>query len=351
MYRTTIAALLAVLIALALSGGATDAAELPADKNAIAKVFYVTSRKWDGKSFTQERGDATKHSLGTCQVHFPNSETRWDIRKYFDSLEAQGWEAGAGSKRWETTKVWRNETMDRFIEGLRPSVDSAGEVIVYVHGYHNSFDDATKDAALLSSYVKAPVIAYSWPTPKTLAPTPRNYHIAENDVNWSQQPFTDCMSRLLKEFPGRKISIVCHSMGSRLVVGALHDLFPEGGEPVLKEVAFASADYDSDTFVHRAGRSLSASEITRIYVSPADKAMGASQWLVGGRTRMGAPGDDINKITALPNTEVIDFAVYGGGSTGHSMAHWLIANMHKHKRPGGEWALQRQALKLVKKPR
>jgi hypothetical protein len=103
--------------------------------------------------------------------------------------------------------------------------------------------------------------------------------------------------------------------------------------------------------VHRAGPSLAAAEITRIYVSPADKAMGASQWLVGGRTRMGAPGDDINKITNLPNTEVIDFTAYGGGPTGHSMAHSIIANMHKHKRPGGEWTLQHQALKLVNKTR
>lgn len=327
------------------------ASEMSPEKNAVAKVFYATSRRWDGKSFTQERGDASKHSFGTCKVHFPKADTRWDIRTYFTALEAQGWEQEAGNKKWLTTNVWRNDSFDNFVAGIRPAVDAAGEVVIYIHGYDNSFDDSTIDGAKLSSYLKVPVVAYSWPTPKTVAPTPRNYHIAENDVNWSQQPFSNFVREMLKEFPGQRVSIVCHSMGSRLVVGALHDLFPDGGEPVLKEVAFASADYDSDTFVQRAGKSISAAKVTRLYISPADKAMGVSQWLVGGNTRMGAPGDNINKITTLPGTEVIDFTQFGGGSTGHSMAHWLISNMHKYSEPGGGWALQKRALKLVKTKR
>ncbi|MBP7862616.1 alpha/beta hydrolase [bacterium] len=346
--RSIRVSILALIVACFLCPPSIAESKINDKQNVIAKIFYVTSRKWNGKSFTSDRGDATKHSFGSCKVHFPTNDTRWDMRNYLESLEAIGWEVGQGSKSWETTDVWRNENFEKFLEGLRPAVNQTGELIIYVHGYHNAFEDSTKDAAILSSYLKMPVIAYSWPTPKTLSPTPRNYNIAQNDVTWSQQPFTDFVGRIIKEFPQKTISIVCHSMGSRLVIGTLHDLFPSGGNVVLKEIAFASADYDSATFVNRVGPALGAAERTRLYISPKDKAIAFSQWLVGNQTRMGSPGDSINMITSLPNTEVVDFTTYGGGITGHSIAHWLVANMHKYGKPGGEWALQRQALRLVK---
>lgn len=322
--------------------------EIGDKQNAVAKIFYVTTRKWDGKSFTSERGESNKHSFGTCRVHFPLSSTRWDIRKYFSSLAALGWEAESGNKNWSITKVWRNEDYDRFLEGLRPSVNASGELFIYVHGYHNSFNDAAIDASKLASFLKMPIIAYSWPTPKTVIPTLRNYNTAQNDVQWSQQPFSDFVKKLLSEFPNQTLSIVCHSMGSRLVIGAIHDLFPGGGSPVIREIAFASADYDSDTFVQRAGSGIGAAKVVRIYVSPEDRAMGVSKWFVKGQTRVGDPGDNQDKLIALPNTEVIDFTAFGAGATGHDMAHSLISNMHKYSRPGSPWRLQRQSIKLVR---
>lgn len=324
---------------------------LPADKAAVAKVFFVTTRRWNGRSFTEERGDGAKHSVGTCLVHFPKNQMRWDIAKFFGDLKQIGWQEGTLQSKWQIDGIRRDDTLDGFLDTVRTTVNKSSqrELVIYVHGYHNGFDDAARDAAVLGSYFKCPVIAYTWPTPKTVAPTLKNYHIAENQVSWSQQPFTDFLKAIVATFPDHTITLVCHSMGSRLVVGGLHDLYPNGGNEVFKEVAFASADYDSDTFINRAGKSLSVSEITRIYVSPKDKAMDISSWFAGGYTRMGSPGDNINLITSLPKVQVIDFTKYGGGLTGHSMAHWLVANMHKYRRPGGEWRIQQPAFQLVKK--
>lgn len=94
--KLNLSVMLIALVGLLSLTTITFAAELPSSKNAVAKVYYVTSRKWDGKSFTSERGDPSKHSFGTCKVHFPNAETRWDIRKFFSILETQGWEQGTG---------------------------------------------------------------------------------------------------------------------------------------------------------------------------------------------------------------------------------------------------------------
>lgn len=315
------------------------------------KIFYATTRRWTGSTFDNERGKDSQHSVGVAQLIIPRNLVRWDMRQFANELCSLGWTKGAPqSKNYKVFKCERFRSIDESFNEIEKILiaSKTNEITVAVHGYYNSFDDSVIAAAIFESYFKGLVIDYTWPAAKSALPDLFHYNVAQNNVSWSQQPFTDYLEKLLQRFPNAKVNIVCHSMGSRLVVGALHDLFPNGSpNPKLNEVVFSSPDFDAATFRNRASSALSAATKVRIYVNPKDKAMWVSALFAGSYTRAGAPGDSIESLRTQPNVEVYDFGSFGGGKTGHDVPFSIISNMHKYGRPGGRWQVIRPPLKLV----
>lgn len=317
------------------------------------QIYFATTRKWDGRAYTSDRGREDRHEVGVCQYRFSAKATRWDMRDYFGRMRSIGWAEAPPNAKDGPVQLHRFDSFEQMLDEIDRVLKSSQqqEITVGVHGYFNSFDDAMAFGADLESYFKSPVISYSWPTPKKFLPGLDTYHVAEGDVAWSQEAFTEFLKALAKRFPG-KVNLVCHSMGSRLVANALLDLLKEGFPPeTFNEVVFASADFDSKTFANRYARALSLAKKTRFYISPDDKALKGSTFIYGGQPRVGRPKDDVNLLTNLPKTDVIDFSEFGGGFTGHGVALWLISNMHKYGRPGGRWLIIQPSLKLVKKER
>lgn len=317
-----------------------------------APIFYATSRRWTGHGFDNERGSGTQHAVGMAKISIPNKDVRWDMVQYFKRLENLGWsQTEDKSKQYQIIKCDRFKNLSESFQQIEQALEESKgkEITVVVHGYHNSFEDSLITAATFESYFKGLIIDYTWPAAKKGMPDFISYNTAQNNVGWSQQPFTDYIEALLQRFPNHKINIVCHSMGSRLVVGALHDLFPKGIKCAnLNEIVFTSPDFDAATFKNRAGTALSAAEKVRIYVNPKDKAMWISAIFAGSYTRAGAPGADIEALRSQSNTEIYDFGPFGGGATGHDIPYLIISNMHKYGRPGGQWRIIRPPLKLVK---
>lgn len=339
-----------VLIQLSFSpAGLANEASL--NTSLIGRIYYATTRRWTGSTFDNERGKDSQHSVGVAQVLLPPHAVRWDMRRFSNLLGSLGWSASTVlSKQSKVIKCERFASLEDSFDQIEKTLieSKTDEITVAVHGYHNSFDDSILSAANFETYFKGVVIDYTWPAAKSAIPGLLHYNVAQNNVSWSQQPFTDYLRKLIDRFPGCKINIVCHSMGSRLVVGALHDLFPSGSAtPKLNEVVFASPDFDAATFRNRASKALEAASKVRIYVNPKDKAMWVSAWFAGSYARAGAPGDSVESLRALPNVEVYDFGAFGGGKTGHDIPYSIISNMHKYGRPGGRWQVIRPPLRLV----
>lgn len=307
----------------------------------VEPIFFATTRKWNGKTYSDQRGKDTAHDWGVSTYTFGAGNTRPDMRLAFPKAADLGWQKVKAVKEDACNTPKKFSSMDEFLDSVQKAIEASpnGEVAVYVPGYFNSFEDGIAGGAELGSYLKCPVITYSWPTPKGKIPTPLSYHVAEGNVAWSQEAFTHFIKALVERFPG-KVNIVCHSMGSRLVSGALLDLHQAGLKPKsIKEVVFSSADFDSRTFSNRIAQALPLAMRIRFYVSPKDKALKASKWLYGQYSRVGSPGDDVHLLTERTETQVIDFSKFGGGATGHGVPWSLISNMHKYNRPGGKWKL------------
>jgi esterase/lipase superfamily enzyme len=119
-------------------------------------------------------------------------------------------------------------------------------VLLFVHGYHTSFEDAVDMAARLATAVQFPVVplVYAWPSEGTYL----GYWHDEDTVMASFVSFSEFLTALLNQ-PDYDVVIICHSMGARVVTAALSELGRHSVKlPGLKQVVYAAGDISVDQF-------------------------------------------------------------------------------------------------------
>ena len=164
------------------------------------------------------------------------------------------------------------------------------DILIYVHGYKVVFENPLLVASELWHFLgyDGVAIAFAWPsTPKTLA-----YVSDLETATLSSHSLRALIAFLAEQTDARRINIIGYSAGSRVVIGALHQLsLIHSGEdkPDLRigQVILVGSDYDRDLFVTglKDGM-LDLPDRLTIYLSEADKALGVSRWLFG-RNRLG----------------------------------------------------------------
>lgn len=113
----------------------------------------------------------------------------------------------------------------QFHAGVSELIDRSRlrDVLVFVHGFNVSFDDAVTRAAQLSLDMpfNGAVVAYCWPSRGGL----NSYDEDEAINHESVKPFTEFLQSLRASIPtDARIHLVVHSMGNRLVLKSLRDL-------------------------------------------------------------------------------------------------------------------------------
>ena len=174
------------------------------------------------------------------------------------------------------------------------------EVFIYVHGFHNSFDDAAFAMAELWHFlgrIGVPLI-YTWPAGY---PGLFGYTYDRESSEFTVYHLRQLLA-FIASFPEvEKIHLIAHSRGTDVAVTAVRELTLQaraaGTDPRTKykihNLVLAAPDLDVQVAVQRiAGDHLIASvDRFTIYSSPADKAIGASSWLYESpRGRVGTVG-------------------------------------------------------------
>jgi esterase/lipase superfamily enzyme len=233
------------------------------------------------------------------------------------------------------------------------------EILLFVHGYKNPFENAMRTTGRFAYQFENPVILYSWPSVAKV----RSYSSDENNCEWSQEHFNEVIMKLEETCttaPTTQLRIFAHSMGSRLVVRAT-PLLRE--KPFLTEVGLICPDVDDGLVKHYTYRYLSAkgTAMIRLYMSQHDKALAVSQIFHGGYTRLGECADSIASFakSALqfgskqesdaPEAEAlskdliektkhrmqtVDFTQLDSGLLGHKIPVSLVYNMSYTNLPG-----------------
>lgn len=172
---------------------------------------------------------------------------------------------------------------------------SDGRVLVYVHGYRETFLSTARDSFQIKRLTAfaGPVIQYSWPSQGKLF----GYLIDETNIAWDEQNFRRFLTKLATREWTKEIVVVSHSMGVRLVIPAIAFVdrnSARADSSNISNIILASPDVDRQDFERDiAEEILSARRVNdgrhiTIYVSDRDKALGLSQRL-HGYPRLGRP--------------------------------------------------------------
>ncbi|MCG8592268.1 MAG: alpha/beta hydrolase [Proteobacteria bacterium] len=294
------------------------AAQVPeAHRSHEIDLLYVTDRAPDGDGYGAERSSST--AFGSVQLEL-GSPASWDelvrasqgprrservgvrIRtptelgrfpptprpfKVVDGQPVEDPEVDAAKRRVEA----------QFGHELRRRLAAAdpAEVVLYVHGFNNSFDAAATSHAEVWHFLgrRGVPVLYSWPAARGGL---TGYFVDRESGEFTVYHLKETL-RLIASLPEvERLHILAHSRGTDVTTTALRELVIEsraaGRNPRrdfrIANLVLAAPDLDLDVVRQRLMAEKFGPAIGRItiYTTQADKALNASQRLMSG-TRFG----------------------------------------------------------------
>lgn len=186
---------------------------------------------------------------------------------------------------------------------LNPTTHSK-DVLIYIHGFNTSFEEAVRTAAQLKYNLKfsGAVISYSWSSRGSAL----NYLSDGKAVQETIGCLADFIKICITEVKGGRLHILAHSMGNRALIGALKEMYEdkkwiEGdiGCP-LTNVILAAADEEPKKFEEMVkvvkGAGVNIMPTFTVYCSNSDLALKTS-CVINRR------GDRLGQTTSFCNSE------------------------------------------------
>ncbi|RYH40198.1 MAG: alpha/beta fold hydrolase [Alcaligenaceae bacterium] len=255
--------------------------------------------------YTGERD--RKLNYGVAQVLVPKTRARGTIAK---------------SKFWQDRndpilfKVGYPKEKGVFLNSLAAELKTITDptkqnvVLVFIHGYNNSFKDAAIRTAQLWADLRLQGVPafFSWPSRDKTA----QYTVDEATVDYSERYLEEFLLSLRdKVGTTQPIHVIAHSMGNRALLRVATKL---KGQLQLGQIILAAPDVDADLFEDLASVYPDISVRTTLYVSRSDKANHFST-LLHSLERVGAP-PRFARVHRIDTVEVV--AKTGLLELGHS---------------------------------
>lgn len=185
------------------------------------------------------------------------------------------------------------------------------EVLLYVHGYNNSFFDGVYRAAQMKHDFDLPGVTmhFSWPS----AASPLGYTYDRDSVLFARDGLEKVL-RDLRAAGAQRIVLVGHSLGTMLVMESLRQIeirTPGWSDSALAGVVLVSPDLDVDLFKTQADRFAALPEPFAIFVSRRDRALMLSARINGDAERLGSLSDP-SRLAEYP-VSLIDVSSFADG--------------------------------------
>lgn len=276
-------------------------------------VFYGTDRaRGDDTSAKYFRGERGTLSFGMAEVSVPTHG------RDLGELTGPSWwrlEFSANPEKHVILKSVGALGRNAFVTTLKDSLAAAGEhdVLIFVHGYNVTFEDAARRAAQLSVDLKfaGRTLLYSWAS----AADTKKYTVDESTIDWSRDHFEAFLQLALGEIGAGKVHIIAHSMGNRAVINTLEGVTSwqlPAGAAKLGQIIFAAPDIDRDRFVQLAAKFRGCAARITLYASSRDVALLASKF-VHGYPRAGEAGEALTIVDGIDTIDasLVDTSLVG----------------------------------------
>ncbi len=182
------------------------------------------------------------------------------------------------------------------------------QVLVFVHGFNNRFEDAVYRFAQIvhDSGTEAVPVLFTWPSKASVLA----YGYDRESSTYSRTQLENVLKGLVVDPQVSEVSILAHSMGNWLALESLRQMaIREGGvSPKIKNVLLAAPDVDIDIAREQIADMGPRRPAFSLFVSRSDKALELSKDLYGSSARLG----DIDPLKA-PYKEMLErdkIAVY-----------------------------------------
>jgi esterase/lipase superfamily enzyme len=277
-------------------------------------LFFATTRRFTqserpGDRFTTD--DADSLQFASVGVNVPGYRDRGTGQLPRPS----SFRAPDPQREFFVTSVLQADSA-RFVQRLAADLATtrSRDVLVFVHGFNVSFDEAAVRAAQVAADMSfdGSVVVFSWPSAGSVTAYVRDLQAARN----AGFHLLQLVRRVVPAAQPDRIHVLAHSMGSEVVAKAV-SLASAGDTTVrLAQVAFAAPDVDARVFRRELLPVLRAqAQRVTLYASSDDDALRASR-AVNGVWRLGMGGDS---LTVIDGMDTIDASRVRADALGHTL--------------------------------
>jgi esterase/lipase superfamily enzyme len=250
------------------------ALESPDERAPVLQLWYGTNRRPldaspASRGYGAERSDQVHY--GTCEVQVPKSHRIGQL----GSPAFWRWVTRTDDRVLLNPQSLSALPPDEFPKRLTARLLEVGvterDVLVYLHGFNMSFEDAARRAAQISADIKFPGVTafFSWPSLRKLA----GYVADGETIRYSEPYIAEFFRQLIAAGP-RKVHVIAHSMGNRGLLHALPAILSGANHPrPFDQLFLAAPDVDADIFRREAPRYAAAAAQTTLYASRKDWAV------------------------------------------------------------------------------
>ncbi|MGH6837386.1 MAG: alpha/beta hydrolase [Methylocella sp.] len=270
-----------ILVPGCASIGLSGAGEPAAEPRSVS-IFVVSTRKGEGGASSEAAVEnGARFSLQLIGVP-PGHEPGRVERPAFGSEDPQKHFVARSRRRLDETAFFTE--LASHISGR---IGSNRDVLLYVHGFNTSYDEARFRLAQIVDDGRFGGVAalYTWPAAGSLL----DYGAAKESATIARDALSKLLRRL-SELPDiGRVHILAHSMGAWLAMEALRENAISGSPDLngkLGDVMLAAPDIDLNVFRQQLAR-LDASHVF-VLVASNDRALSLSRTLAGDRQRLGA---------------------------------------------------------------
>jgi len=256
---------------------------------APARIFFATNRNDEGDPNLSYRFGVQRTSalLNCGEIEYTPEPHRAFGRSHTGGIALAGSQLITGAKSCASL--------------VSEAARANDAVIVFIHGYNNSFDFAVRRAIAFAQdfEVKAPVLVLAWPSQDTGS----GYVYDMGSVDYTRAFVKELIPALLDERLGTT-SILAHSMGSRIAVQAL-EFAADIGKPI-QNVVFVAPDVPRTNFIQSITLHGKFTQLVTLYANEHDFALKLSKIVnrqapagLGGANRLITQGVETIDVSAV----------------------------------------------------
>jgi esterase/lipase superfamily enzyme len=308
------------------------------EKSTRTKIYYATNRiPLNDDSDNQAYGNSVSEylHLGKVTVRMGDNNTTWEdlyrasteakrpqpVPLYVEAVQEQ---STLNPRNAESPLLALPSSLQAFVDEINGELNKARdkEIILYVHGTKNSFENAVVLTAELDYFSGRDYVgfAFAWPSHQNILSY--FFGVDVKRALHSTLSLHTVIDFLARYTVAEHINLICYSAGGKVASQALYEMHEAHADLTADEmrrtfrlgtVVFAAADVPLDLFLKRLPAIAEMAQNVVVTVSDADGVLRAAADFMGGAARIGSEKagmkeDQFVMSHNINNFEIIDLS-------------------------------------------